>query len=104
MAAKDWIYVLRGGTATEWNEKNPILREKEPGVETNTGRFKIGDGHTFWEDLPYYVNQDAVAVMISEAMANAEPISSEQVTQIVTEVKSQLTLPDLVLYYQNKKA
>jgi len=103
MATKDWIYVLRGGTAAEWNEKNPILRAKEPGVETNTGKFKIGDGQTFWVDLPYYLNEDAVKIMVSEAMQNAAPISGTQVTAIVDRVKSELTLPDLVLAYQNAK-
>ena len=100
----DWIYKLRGGTAEQWVEKNPILREKEPGVETNTKKFKIGDGQTYWNDLPYYVNEDAVKIMISEAMANADPITPAQVTEIVTRVKSELTLPNLVLAYENAKA
>ena len=35
---------LRGGTASQWTAANPILANREPGVETNTGLMKIGDG------------------------------------------------------------
>ena len=44
---------LRGGTASQWTAANPILANREPGVETNTGLMKIGDGVTAWNALPY---------------------------------------------------
>lgn len=97
-------FELRSGTSTQWLQANPILRKGEPGVETNSGKFKIGDGQTFWLDLPYYLNEDAVKIMVAEAMANAAPISPEQIDQIIAQVQSELTLPDLVLAYQNAKA
>ena len=97
-------FELRSGTSTQWLEANPILRQGEPGVETNSRRFKVGDGQTFWLDLPYYLNEDAVSLMISEAMANAAPISPEQIDEIIVQVKSGLTLPDLVARYESAKA
>lgn len=36
-----------------WSEKNPLLQKGELGHEKDTGRFKVGDGVTYWEDLPY---------------------------------------------------
>lgn len=44
---------LRRGTAAEWATANPVLAEGEPGFETDTGKQKIGDGTTAWNDLPY---------------------------------------------------
>lgn len=44
---------LRGGPAAEWTLIDPILLEREPGVETNTGALKIGDGVRRWSQLPY---------------------------------------------------
>ena len=44
---------LRRGTATAWAVANPTLAIGEPGFETNTGKFKIGDGATAWADLVY---------------------------------------------------
>lgn len=96
-------FELRSGTSAQWLQANPILRKGEPGVETNSGKFKIGDGQTFWIDLPYYLNEDAIMIMVSEAVANASPISPAQIDQIVTRVQSELTLPDLVAAYQNAK-
>ena len=53
---------LRGGTAAEWAEANPVLAAREPGVETDTSRQKIGDGVTPWTDLPYFLTDVAADV------------------------------------------
>lgn len=44
---------LRNGTASAWTLANPILSIGEPGVETDTGKFKIGDDVTAWNSLAY---------------------------------------------------
>lgn len=46
---------LRGGTAAEWTTANPILADREVGVEKDTRKLKIGDGVTHWVDLLYVV-------------------------------------------------
>ena len=40
-------------TAEEWEEENPTLDEGEIGFERDTGRVKVGDGDTTWDDLNY---------------------------------------------------
>ena len=47
-------YNFKDKTAAEWQALNPILGEQEPGVESDTGWFKLGDGHTHWNDLPHF--------------------------------------------------
>jgi hypothetical protein len=44
---------LRGDTLTRWAEFNPVLGERELVLETDTRRFKIGDGALSYLDLPY---------------------------------------------------
>lgn len=44
---------LRRGTAAEWTAANPVLALGEPGVETDTGKQKFGDGVTAWNSRPY---------------------------------------------------
>jgi hypothetical protein len=44
----------RRDTAANWTSANPTLLSGEPGYETDTGRFKIGDGTTAWTSLAYY--------------------------------------------------
>jgi len=44
---------LRRDVSNNWTINNPILYSGEIGYETNTGRFKIGDGTTSWINLDY---------------------------------------------------
>lgn len=37
----------------QWEEKNTVLLSGEIGIEEETRNFKIGDGTTPWNDLPY---------------------------------------------------
>jgi len=50
----------RRGTATMWTNANPILGVAEIGYETNTNKFKIGDGTNRWADLSYFVDLDTI--------------------------------------------
>lgn len=44
---------FKRGTADRWVEVNPVLMSGEPGFETDTGKFKVGDGVSRWVDLGY---------------------------------------------------
>ena len=44
---------FRRATAALWTSNNPVLFEGEAGYETDTGKFKIGDGVTAWSSLAY---------------------------------------------------
>jgi Major tropism determinant N-terminal domain len=48
----------RRGTATQWTSSNdgdgPILNAGEIGWESDTNKFKIGDGVSYWADLDYF--------------------------------------------------
>lgn len=46
---------LRRGTAAEWVAANPILAIGELGFETDTSKYKIGDGSTAWNSKGYSV-------------------------------------------------
>jgi hypothetical protein len=44
---------FRRDTSSAWTAANPILAEGELGLETNTGKFKVGTGITPWNSLGY---------------------------------------------------
>ena len=44
---------LRRDTAANWTSTNPTLAQGEPGLETDTGKIKYGDGSTAWTSLAY---------------------------------------------------
>lgn len=45
--------IQRHDTAANWTSVNPTLSQGEFGIETDTGKFKIGDGQKAWTNLPY---------------------------------------------------
>lgn len=57
--ARNVIIKFRRATAARWTAENPILDEGEPGIEINTGRLKVGDGVTRWQDLKYFNPEDS---------------------------------------------
>lgn len=51
---------LRRGTAAQWTSANPILLDGELGYESDTGKFKVGNGTASWSNLNYsYYGLDA---------------------------------------------
>ena len=44
---------VRRGSASSWTSADPTLYAGEIGYETDSGRFKIGDGTTAWTSLDY---------------------------------------------------
>ena len=53
----------RRGTAAQWISTNsgngPILNAGEIGYETDTNKFKIGDGTNHWINLDYFVDANS---------------------------------------------
>jgi hypothetical protein len=44
---------LRRDTAANWITQNPVLGDGEMAIETDTRKFKIGDGTSAWTSLAY---------------------------------------------------
>jgi hypothetical protein len=44
---------FRRGNASQWTIANPILADGELAIESDTSKFKIGNGIAFWNQLPY---------------------------------------------------
>jgi hypothetical protein len=47
------VFQFRRGTAASWTSANPTLSAGEMGIETDTAKFKVGDGTTAWASLAY---------------------------------------------------
>jgi len=46
----------RRGTAAQWTSANPVLNAGEIGWESDTNKFKIGDGTNHWADIDYFAD------------------------------------------------
>ena len=65
---------LRRDTASDWTSANPTLAAGEFGYESDTTKFKIGDGSTAWNSLAYktgegikVVADDSATITVAEA-------------------------------------
>lgn len=65
-------FKLRRGPAAEWTADNPVLASGEPGFETDTGKFKLGNGVLAWVDLPYFLDVPATTVLIQSLIDSDE--------------------------------
>ena len=65
---------LRRDTAANWTTANAVLGQGEFGVETDTGKVKIGDGTTAWTSLGYFANS-FTASQISDVTATAAELN-----------------------------
>jgi hypothetical protein len=92
----------RRGTAAQWISTNsgngPILNAGEIGFETDTNKFKIGDGTNHWINLDYFIDANSTvnpafgsSITFEGATANAF-----ETTLAVTDPTADrtLTLPD----------
>ena len=57
----------RRGTAAQWTAANPILAAGEIGFETDTSKFKMGNGSSAWSALTYFANAAELAAIIDSA-------------------------------------
>ena len=72
--------ILRRDTAENWTKENPVLRQGEEGYETDTGRRKVGDGASAWNNLSYTVDRSYNPYSSNAQSGNAvaEAIASER--------------------------
>ena len=84
----------RRGTAAQWEDvKNTvILAAGEIGLETDTGKFKVGDGVTVWNALSYYLrdsdNDDIYSKLTAtQTFTGTQTLSPANATSIPLEVR-----------------
>ena len=58
--------VQRKGTYQQWFDTNPKLLSGEIGYETDSNKFKIGDGVNNWNDLTYFVDDSQLTIMMQD--------------------------------------
>ena len=70
---------LRNDTAENWTNANPLLLKGEMGVETDTGKTKIGNGTDLWEDLKYSgVDEDTIKGIIDNNRDNFTEVTPNE--------------------------
>jgi len=61
---------VRRDNAADWNSVNPTLAEGEIGYETDTGKFKIGNGSSLWSSLDYFLDSSDLSGYLTASSAS----------------------------------
>ena len=72
----------RRGTAAQWTAANPTLAAGEIGFETDTNKFKMGNGSSTWTALTYFAN----SAIVTDLIGGALPATLDTLTEIVTAI------------------
>lgn len=81
--------IQRHDTIANWQSVNPVLAEGEMGIEIDGAKgYKIGDGKTAWNSLPYPANP--AAVVQETGTSETSVISQKVVTEKLTELESEM--------------
>ena len=83
------IIQIRRDTAANWTSANPTLAQGELGLETDTDKFKVGDGSTAWTSLGYVIDTGGYLLAsnnLSDLASSATALTNLGLTATATEL------------------
>jgi hypothetical protein len=90
----------RRGTAAQWTAANPVLAAGEIGFETDTNKFKMGNGTSTWSALQYFANAAELETAINN-LIDAAPETLNTLNELAAALGDN---PDfLSLYATNQR-
>jgi len=110
-------FALVRGTSSRLAELNPQIQEGLQVLEVDTGKMKIGDGLSHWNELDYYLPESHILAAIQDAIAQIDvgdgggPVVTPGGTtdELILHINSTAPHPiyddgpSLLLLYQNAK-
>jgi hypothetical protein len=88
---------VRRDTEANWTSEDPTLAAGEIGFESDTYKFKIGDGSTEWTALSYFASGSSATLSIKETGNNSYTILDNDGYDVVlcgnTSFNITITLP-----------
>ena len=78
------ILILVRKTSTQFTALNPTLTNGQMGLETDTNKFKIGDGVTAWNSLLYAFEQPNIQIYRGTAQIDFGSAQNDEATVVVT--------------------
>ena len=90
----------RRDTAANWTSNNPTLANGEIGYETDTKKFKIGDGSTAWTSLSYAAAGTVTSITAGTGLTGGTISTSGTIavdTSVVTTLTGSQTLTNKTL-------
>lgn len=76
----------RSDTKTNWETKNYTLEKNELSIDTTSHNFKVGDGVTKWNSLPYYITKTTATATADGLMSKDDKTKLNGIDENATRV------------------
>lgn len=87
-------FKFRRNTAEYWKSTNPVLADGEPCFELDTGKLKIGNGTTAYNDLKY-INGDSVQIEVATKDIIGAVLSSDEKNQVSVDENGRMEVNEI---------
>jgi hypothetical protein len=94
------IIQVRRDTSANWTSVNPVLAGGEMGFETNTRKFKFGDGATAWTGLDYALDTANQETFSGVATINFGATPTVEGSVVITGLGNMTTTANILVYVQ----
>lgn len=92
---------VRRGTATQWSTTNPTLAAGEIGLETDTLKFKIGNGSSAWNSISSYANVVPGDLNTTlDGYLQTSDLSTTEGVGVAELLDGDLTIPGTNIYFE----
>lgn len=89
--------IQRHDTAANWTAANPVLAAGEMGIETDTNKFKFGDGTSTWSELAYATSGSGGSVDAYTKTETDNLLNTKQ-DKLVSEAPIKIYVDDNAVY------
>jgi hypothetical protein len=87
---------VRRDSSADWTTINPVLSEGEIGFETNTGKFKIGNGSSAWSALDYFLDSSDLSGYLTASSASTTYLTQASASSTyLTQTSASSTYPTI---------
>ena len=83
---------LRRDTAANWSSVNPILRDGEMGIESDTLKVKVGNGTSAWSLRPYLNVTPSELAELSQDAVNTAIVAGTGLDKVYNDTANTITL------------
>lgn len=83
---------VRRGVAADWTSVNPILAAGEMGYETDTNKFKFGNGTSTWSSLSYAASDTPGVTEIAQDAINAALVVGSGITKTYNDIANTISV------------
>jgi hypothetical protein len=95
------IIQIRRDTSANWTAANSLLASGEMGLETDTSKFKFGDGVTPWNSLIYAITAGTTQIWSGQIVIDFGGTATDEAQYVVTGLSNMTATAKIYVFIQD---